>query len=664
MKMENKSWYQIKALANSSAEISIYDEIGAWGVSAKSFMDELKSVGDVSDITLRLNSPGGSVFDGMAIYNQLKSHKAQITVYIDGLAASMASVIAMAGDLVVMPENAMLMIHNPWTMTAGDAAELRKNADLLDKIKTTMLSAYTGKTGKTEDEISALMDAETWFTGSEALAHGFADEAYEALDIAACVKNFDLSKFQNSPIKTSNIPSAVADNNQTEGNMPNTTEKATSEVEKIESAVKAALATETARKKDIVTAFGDYAAHHGELLQSCLMDESVTLAEAQSKLIKAMSSNTTPTGSPSVRVEVGKSGSERFRDDAVEALLGRAGMGKVSSSNPMHGQRLEAMARKSLELSGTNVNGMAPMQIVGAAFTQTSSDFPILLENAMHKVLQNAYATQVDTWSRFCATGSVSDFRAHSRYRVGSFGNLDSLSEAGEFKSKAIPDGEKASITAGTKGNIINLTRTAIINDDLGAFVNLAASFGRAARRTIEADVYALLAENSGLGPTMSDGKTLFHADHGNIGTGAALSVASIEADRVKMASQTDVSGNDYLDLRPEALLVPLSLGGTARVINDAQYDPDTANKLQRPNMVRGLFNDIIDSPRLAGTRSYMFANPMLAPTIEVAFLNGDQAPFLETENGFTVDGVRWKVRLDYGVAAIDYRGAVTNAGA
>lgn len=662
--MKNKSWYQVKALASNAAEISIYDEIGAWGVSAKAFMDDLKSLGDVSDITLRLNSPGGSVFDGMAIYNRLKSHKAQVTIYIDGLAASMASVIAMAGDLVVMPENAMLMIHNPWTMTAGDAAELRKNADMLDKVKSTMLSAYTSKTGKTEDEISALMDAETWFTGAEALAHGFADEAYEPLDIAACIQSFDLSKFQNSPIKTSTIPSAVADNNQTEGNMPNNTEKATSEVEKIETAVKAALAAETARKKDIVTAFGDYAAHHGELLQACLTDETVTLADAQSKLIKAMSSNTAPTGSPSVRVEVGKSGAERFRDDAVESLLARAGIGATSSANPMRGQRLDAMARKALELINVNVGGMTPMQIVGAAFTQTTSDFPVLLETAMHKVLQNAYSTQMDTWSHFCATGSVSDFRAHNRYRVGSFGNLDSVSEAGEFVNKAIPDGEKASITAGTKGNIINLTRTAIINDDLGQFVNLAASFGRAARRTIEADVYALLAENSGLGPTMSDGATLFHATHGNIGTGAALSVASIEADRVKMASQTDVSGNDYLDLRPEVLLVPLSLGGTARVINDAQYDPDTANKLQRPNMVRGLFSDIIDSPRLTGTRCYMLASPLLAPVIEVAFLNGDQAPFLDTENAFTVDGVRWKVRLDYGVAAIDYRGAVTNAGA
>ena len=118
---------------------------------------------------------------------------------------------------------------------------------------------------------------------------------------------------------------------------------------------------------------------------------------------------------------------------------------------------------------------------------------------------------------------------------------------------------------AGTKGNIINLSRQAIINDDLGAFVGLAATLGRAAGRTVEADVYALLALNSGLGPVMSDGKTLFHADHGNITTAAALTMAAVDADRVAMAQQKDVSGNDYLDLRPAVLLVPIGLGGTAR---------------------------------------------------------------------------------------------------
>ena len=187
---------------------------------------------------------------------------------------------------------------------------------------------------------------------------------------------------------------------------------------------------------------------------------------------------------------------------------------------------------------------------------------------------------------------------------------------------------------------------------------------GRAAARTIEADVFALLALNSGLGPTMADTYSLFHANHANISATGAMTSAVIDDVRVKMASQKDVSSNDYLDIRPAVIVCPLASGSTLRVINSAEYDPDTANKLQRPNAVRGLFREVVDTPRLSGTRTYAFADPAEAPVIEVAFLDGVQDPFLELQNGFDVDGARYKVRLDYGIAAIDYRGAVTSAGA
>lgn len=159
----------------------------------------------------------------------------------------------------------------------------------------------------------------------------------------------------------------------------------------------------------------------------------------------------------------------------------------------------------------------------------------------------------------------------------------------------------------------------------------------------------------------LSDGKALFHADHGNLGTTGAPSVTTIDEARVLLAKQKDVGGNDFLDLRAAVWLGPLSYGSAARVTNNAEYDPDTANKLQRPNAVRGLFRDIVDTPRITDTKWYLFADPADAPVFEVAFLDGVTEPFLDQEEGFTVDGVRWKARLDYGIAAIDYRGAVRN---
>lgn len=352
---------------------------------------------------------------------------------------------------------------------------------------------------------------------------------------------------------------------------------------------------------------------------------------------------------------------DKFIEAGVNAIRGRAGVDKMDAGNEFRGMRMTEIAKLCLDRAGVSSRGMGELEMVKRAFTTSTSDFPVLLENAMHKTLQQAYATAADTWSRFCHVGSVTDFRAHSRYRMGSFGNLDALGENSEFKNKSIPDGEKSTITATTKGNVINISRQTIINDDLSAFIGLSQMLGRAARRTIEADVYALLASN----PVMYDGIALFDAAHDNLaGTAAVVSVTAIEAARVAMAKQMDVSGNDFLDLRPALWLGGMGAGGGARVVNEAQYDPDTANKLQSPNRVRGLFRDVIDSPRISGNEWYAFADPSEAPVIEVGFLNGEQEPFLESEQGFEVDGLQWKVRLDYGVAAIDYRGAYKNAGA
>ena len=429
-----------------------------------------------------------------------------------------------------------------------------------------------------------------------------------------------------------------------------------------------AIAQDKERRDRIAESFARFSGHEGvpALMATLQADPSVTPEAAGLKLLAHLGSNERPVaGHHVVTIE-----DERDkRAEAVAAsLMVRAGVAgkrerEIAAQSGMAGRTLLSLAEASLARAGVSTARMDKMAVVAAAISQGTADFPILLETAMHKTLQSAYANASDTWSRFCKVGSVSDFRANGRYRVGGLSNLDAVNEFGEFKNKAIPDGEKGSITANTKGNIINLTRQAIVNDDLGAFIGLSASLGRAARRTIEASVYALLAENSGLGPTQSDTNPLFHSGRKNVGTGAALTVASIDADRALMASQTGVGGFDYLDIRPAILLVPTAHAGTARVINDAQYDPDTANKMQRPNAVRGLFRDIVDSPRLTGTRYYMFADPTEAPVIEVAFLDGQQEPVIEMERGFDVDGTRYKVRLDYGVAAIDWRGAVTNAG-
>lgn len=669
--------------AASSAEILIYGEIGdSWlreSVSASDFVRELNAL-DVQQIIVRINSIGGSVPDGIAIHNAMKRHKAHITTVIEGWALSIASLVALGGDRVEMADNAGYMVHAPWTYTAGNAAELREVADILDTWARAMAASYAAKTGKPEDEMLRLLTdgRDHWYTAAEAKEAGFIDEVISSSpqDVMAAL---DLTRFRDVPAafaQARRTPAAAAAQ-PTEismtGKVDNPKDKAALEpdAQAIEQAKAEGAAAERQRIADIRAAFQPFAGREGmaELLAQCESDVQCTVAEANRKILAALAKGAEPVaGSYVVTLE---DEADKRRNAAVMALLARAGAVdrkgqrvRADGQNPYRGMRLIDVARASLERVGVDTRGLEPMRIVALAFTQSSSDFPILLENTMHKALQAAYAVQADTWSRFCKRGSVSDFRAHNRYRLGSFGNLDPKTELGEFRNKTIPDGEKASVQISTKGNIINISREAIINDDLDAFVGLATALGRAARRTVEADVYATLTSNSGMGPILSDGKTLFHTDHGNIGSAGAPSVTTFDDARVKMASQKDVSNNDFLDIRPAVWLGPLGLGGTARVVNDSQYDPDTANKLQRPNMVRGLFSDIVDTPRLTGTAWYAFADPDVAPVLEVAFLDGNDEPYLELQDGFTVDGARWKVRLDYGVCGIDHRGAVRNAGA
>jgi len=444
------------------------------------------------------------------------------------------------------------------------------------------------------------------------------------------------------------------------------------------------IAGETSRVLDIQTTVRTLGLDASE--GDALIKNNTPIGEAR-KILLDKAAATSDTHRTDSHIRITEDDRDKWQRGATAWVLQKAGVAPLIQRHmKLRGETVNAgdfdpgqfrgmsmldLARESLERQGVKTRGMDKQRLVGEALTfrggnyQTTSDFGVLLESVMNKTLLGAYATTPDTWQRFCAVGSVSDFRANSRLRMSSFGRLDRVAEDGEFKNKSIPDGEKEIIQAATFGNIIGISRQAIINDDLSAFDRLATMLGRAAKLSVEVDVYAELKLNSGLGRAMNDGKTLFHADHGNIATTAAApTVTSIDAARVQMASQMDPGGNEVLDLRPGVWVGPIGLGSLMRTLNDAQYDPSVSNKFQVPNSVRGLYKDIIDTPRLTGTRWYSFADPAVAPAIEVVFLEGQTEPYMESKDGWRVDGVEWKVRHDYGVAPVDYRPAVTNAGA
>jgi ATP-dependent Clp protease protease subunit len=219
--MNKKCWEFKAAAGGKSGELLLYGPISniSWfgdELTPKQFAEDLKALGDITDLTIYINSEGGDVWAGQAIHSMLKRHSAKKTVYVDGLAASIASVVAMAGDTIIMPRNSLMMVHAPWTFAAGNAAEFRKWADDLDKAAETIIAVYEAKTGLPREEIIALLDAETWMTAEEAVEKGFADEVAAEKKIAASLcdgkfivngREVDIAGFKRFPVDK--IPTAA-----------------------------------------------------------------------------------------------------------------------------------------------------------------------------------------------------------------------------------------------------------------------------------------------------------------------------------------------------------------------------------------------------------------------------------------------------------------------
>lgn len=243
----NKQYFNIAKINDSIGEIDIYGEIidESWRMSdtetsAPSFKDALKELKDVKQITVNINSGGGDVFSGVAIHNMLKSHKAHVTVKIDGLAASIASVIAMAGDKVIIPRNAMLMIHNAWTFAVGNANDLRKQAEDLEKVNSVVINSYLDKNPDIdEDKLRSLMDEETWLTAQEAKDLGLVDEIAEPNKAAANITKSQIERYDNVPSKFKNEDPTVETPKETKQEV--TADDVMSALDEIKSDVKAIL---------------------------------------------------------------------------------------------------------------------------------------------------------------------------------------------------------------------------------------------------------------------------------------------------------------------------------------------------------------------------------------------------------------------------------------
>lgn len=664
---------RVLALGNSTAELLIYGDIGeSWSasksVTASEVVEQLNQLSGVSELIVRINSYGGSVTDGLAIYNALRRHPARKTVCIDGIAASIASMIAMAGDTVQMPGTALMMLHAPWSSATGNADELRRFADVLDGWAAAMAEAYAAKTGQPAAAMLALLNDGTdhWYTGEEAVEAGFADETVtfgDGADAGAGVAApvVDASAFAHGlarfiPRAPAGIAASLRTFSQGTPAMPNAAPRTDP------------LAALRDRNAEI-RAIASYQSHDPEIRAYVdrvvdQADLSVTPAIVGQNILRILGARCEPLGGGAAVYAGGGGSSGRSGEDfigaAADALVIRAG---IRVDKPHAGARdfmtMDAgdLARACLSRAGRSTRDLDRVGAIRAALS--TSDFPALLGNALGKSLRQGYEIEPQShvqWGRFV---QVEDFKPQVRAILSSAPELLHVPEGGEYENGAL-DEDSAAYAVSKYGRIIRLTWEALINDDLGAFVRVPQAMGQAARRK-EADLaYGLFAANAGAGPTMQDGVTLFAAAHANLGTAAsALDAAALSAARTMLRKQT-AKGGGLLNLQPRYLIVPVEHETAAEslVATSARAVAAGADNAVLPGWIGNL--QLIVEPRLDAGAFYLAASADQVDTLEIAGLSADGGrPVVEEESEFNRDAKAWKVRHVVAAAFTDWRGIV-----
>lgn len=397
-------------------------------------------------------------------------------------------------------------------------------------------------------------------------------------------------------------------------------------------------------------------------LRGKLVDGGLSLDAARSQILAAVASR--DAGGTAPRLPFGQNATVTDEADtrraAVEnAILHRASPGRVKlddAGRQYRGLSLLEIGRDLLEKAGENTRGMDKLQLAQRALA--TSDFPYILANVANKTLRAGYEAAPQTFKPFTRQASAPDFKSIQRTALGDAPVLKKVNEHGEFTVGTIGEG-KETYQLATYGRIVAITRQTIINDDLDAFASLPAKFGTAAANLESDIVWGIITANA----AMNDTVALFHANHGNLtSTGTAISVDALGVARALMRKQTSIDGT-LINVQPAYLIVPAAKETIAQQFTSQAYSAGQSSAI---NPFAGTLQ-VIAEPRLdanSATAWYLAANPMQIDTIEYCYLEGNEGVYIESRNGFEVDGLEIKARLDFAAKAIDWRGLYKNAGA
>lgn len=715
----SQKWYSMKMLAQSSAEISIYSDIGMWGITADQFKKDLEALGNVSEITLRINSYGGEVFDGNAIYNLLLEHPASKTVIIDGIAASMASVIAMVADpgKLKMPQNAFMMIHRASMGAIGNSKDFTRYAKLLDEIEVNAINAYKRHAKDlNDDEIMELIDKETWMNAQDAKTYGFIDEIVEEADANEPATNTGRSLPMNikqvflkqtglsrKPInkgvvmlKCKHCGKDIAEGLQFCGHCgkavneaPVDPAKAAHDREVAEAKTAAEMEGRKAEQKRITEITSRCDKHNLPLeFKASLINQNIPVDEAIVKILDKIGELAPAT--PDLRVQ--KDDADKFRASAKNSIIVALGSEKdkevVADVRKNPGPRdLHSLTRACLvregRLSRDQIDRLSANDLAGHAIRMAgmgSSDLPAILADTMNKEFLGGFEEAPSTFQEVCAETENPNFMTKTMSKLSGFSDIEEIPEGMNFKQGKFSD-KKETIALSTFGKMLTLTRQLIINNDTSAISLFPRAMSTAMKRKMNIDFYDLLTYNTLVGPvTTEDGVAVFnYSSHNNLKSSSGVpSVSSIGvADQMLMEQKLPLATPDstqtYLQLAGTILLTGTANMMTVRQLLGSQNDPAaTDGKLvYNPyyNAVRPVFDSYLQAKLTAASKTYAwywFAGPAQYRNWLVAYLSGNRTPTLRSEPSRVGEalGISYDIFFDYAFGIEDYRGVIHNDGA
>ncbi len=645
-----KSWFTLKNEGEAEpVKVWIHGDIGSYDIEAIDLIRALQSVGS-QDVIFHVKSFGGSVYEGLAMFNAIKAHKGKTTGVVDGLAASIATYFLMACDNIQMPENASFMIHDPSIGAWGGEKELESALTQIKNAKQTIADAYVEKTGKSNDDVLAAMAQETWFTASEALDFGLVDEVVDPVNLSNCFKGLEkkaLTAFKHTPKALLNA--ITVETNIETPPLTNSTSPLTQEPEQVITMSKPnedlqnAVKKENQRQATIRALCSQYKVKD-ELLNQMLDDVDCNEATAAAKILAAIGEQSatgkeTSTPANVTQTQLHAGNGDHIKAELQNALNARLGTEAVEKDNSFSSDSLLNMARASL---GNKGNGLSKQDLVARAFN--TSDFSEILTEGVQTIIREEAKVKAPLWRQFASTERLTNFKETELITINDAPDLMGIQEDGEYK-QALIKGTGEKIQLATFGREFRITRQAIINDDIALLSKVPRKFFQSGRRLSDKLIF-----NAILSGKMSDGKSVFDGANNKTGITAGDYQALILAMHKALAT-TESSGGDVLDLESQYILASHDHGPMIEAVLATASKPDSFNPAYNK------FKEVISTGRMKDVNGAIGLTSKDFEAVVMGFLDGQEEPWLETGDGFTSDGAKMRITYDIVAKVTDRRG-------